>query len=330
MVTRRASRKASSTSVWLYSRWVVLNALTGAAAIGIPVLAAWAFNTRFTVTPPHSALIVVGIVAAIIGIALSGIFVGSAQWWLVRHRIVGLPLGKWNAALTLGFALSWIGLIGGLAYLQLASVTPWRITNGVAPPTAWVLCTGLLIGLTIALPQALVLRQYVDQAFWWLYSNALGWMFGLMALVAVFPHVPIKGTKAIVGAIGGGSLLLALIVAAVNGLFLSIMLSVIRNTGLRPSDHDMYPIKPRRRRAKSGQRSTGSGQHKPHPTVTRPAPARPAPAQPVLTPKLGLVTTPAVAPPQFAPASAPRTLHISDSTSARMMQPGGLSAAAGL
>lgn len=330
VVSRRKSQKPSSSSAWLYSRWVVLNAVTGAAAIGLPVLAAWAFATRFTGTPPQSALIVVGVVAAIIGIVLSGIFVGSAQWWLVRHRIVGLPLGKWNIALTLGFTLSWIGLIAALAYLQLTSVTPWRITNGVAPPTLWVLCTGLLIGLAIALPQALVLRQYVDQAFWWLYGNALGWVFGLMALVTIFPHVPIKGTKAIVGAIGGGSFVLALIIAAVNGLFLSIMLSVIRNTGLRPSDHDMYPRKRRSRRAKSGQHPHAPAKPRPMPAAARSAPVRPTEAKPTTSPRLELVPKPASAAQPVSDAGETRSARAADRTAARIMQPGGLSAAAGM
>lgn len=277
MVTRRVRQKPSSSNVWLYSRWVILNAVTGAAAIGIPVLAAWAFATRITGTAPmpNSALIGVGVVAAIIGIVLSGIFVGSAQWWLVRHRIVGLPLGKWNAALTIGFAIAWIGLIGTLTYLQLRPVTPWRITHGMAPPASWVLVGGLAIGVAIALPQALVLRQYVDQAFWWLYGNALGWIFGLTALAAAYPHIPLKGTKAIVGAIGAGSLVLGLIIAAVNGLFLAIMLSVVRNSGLRPCDHDMYPRKLRTRRA-SARRKAGVSKLPPLPVVTHQMPRTPA------------------------------------------------------
>ncbi len=279
MVNRRASRKPSSSSFWLYSRWVVLNAVVGAGAIGIPVLAAWAFATRITGTAPlpNSALIGVGIVAAIIGTVLCGIFVGSAQWWLVRHRITGLPLGKWNAALTAGVAIAWIGLVAAIEFLQFTSVTPWRITNGVPPPALWVLCTGLLIGITTALPQALLLRQYVDQALWWLYGNALGWVFAVMTLLAVFPLIPVKGTKQIVGAIAAGSFVLALIVAAVNGLFLAIMLSVVRNTGLRPSDHDMYVRKPRKRRASTGAGRSGQRKSELVPAVARPTPPRGAP-----------------------------------------------------
>lgn len=277
MVTRRDWRKPSSSAVGLYWPWVILNALTGAAAIGIPVLAAWAFATRITGTAPmpNSALIGVGLVASIIGIVLSGIFVGSAQWWLIRRRIVGLSLGKWNAALTIGFAMAWVGLFCALAYLQFSAGAPWRITKGVAPPALWVLAGGLAVGVVIALPQALVLRRYVDQAFWWVYGNALGWMFGLMTLTAALPHVRLKGTKAIVGAIGGGSLMLGLIIAAVNGLFLTIMLSVIRNPGLRACDHDMYPRRSRTRRRTSGARKSAVRKLPPLPAVTRKTPSTP-------------------------------------------------------
>ena len=98
----------------------------------------------------------------------------------------------------------------------------------------------IAIGLIIALPQWVVLRKHVDGAWWWLYANGLAYTAAVSGLAIALHDAPIKGTRMIVAAIGGGSLAMGLIVAVINGIFLIGLLRAVRNRGERPCDHDLY------------------------------------------------------------------------------------------
>lgn len=53
---------------------------------------------------------------------------------------------------------------------------------------AWL--TGFALGVTLSVPQWLVLRRYVKRAVWWILANAVAWAFGMQIIFVAASNTP--------------------------------------------------------------------------------------------------------------------------------------------
>lgn len=217
-------------SIWRY--WVVANAfaeligLGGAALVGVLAF----MDLEALYGPAAMALIMI-----LAGTFLEGVVVGAAQWTVLHRAILQLHWQKWIGATAVGAFTAWLlGMIPStlmaLAETEEAVATAQPEINNLVLFSLAALM-GLVLGPILALPQWLVLRRYVENAFWWIPANALAWMVGMVLVFVGINLVPAEGiTATVILGVAITLLLAGICVGAIHGLALIWLLKQRRKS----------------------------------------------------------------------------------------------------
>ncbi|HEX4945036.1 MAG TPA: hypothetical protein VFZ34_00040 [Blastocatellia bacterium] len=197
--------RSTSSFVWLapnsawnwslWRRWIIANALGELLGLGFVAALAGAVVWRFGEPRTSLAVLLMTALMILLG-ACEGLLIGGAQWWAVHPFLRVLPRQEWMKATTLGAVLAWgLGMIPStlLALQETTIATPPAEISDTAKYVLAALM-GLALGLTLGVPQWLVLRQYVRHAAWWIGANAVAWAVG-MPLVFVAASSVTAGTS---------------------------------------------------------------------------------------------------------------------------------------
>jgi len=195
-------------------RWVLANVLafTAAGALGGASLRSLQ-QPYYTVVKSTGQAVLVE--AWTVGLALTifGVFVGAAQWWMIRRQNAAT---WWLPATVLGWVLFGVG-IGVLSGVtgggSVSTIGPASVPRAVFIVA---IAAGVLVGLLPGTFQWLVLRRHVESAPWWPGLTLLGLAtgfgagfvvvrFGLVDVVPVFRDTDFPSGKvlALVGAVSG-------------------------------------------------------------------------------------------------------------------------------
>jgi hypothetical protein len=169
-------------------------------------------------------------VAVALGTLLEGGLVGFAQGRVIRRYTPDVSVARWTGATAIGAALAWIlGMVPStaIALLQEDTVTT---AAPATEPTAIVQYTlaavlGVVLGVVLAGPQMIVLRQVTSRPKRWLGANALAWGIGMPLIFVGMDLLPWGGSMLVIAA-GATAVCFAVgaVVGAVHGLFLRRML----------------------------------------------------------------------------------------------------------
>lgn len=166
-----------------------------------------------------------GVVAAalLMAGAIEGGVLGLFQAHVLRRRLRGFPSGQWVAATVVGALVAWtVGLIPVL-YGD-------RIGNWPTGIQALAIAGGAIVMVfALGIAQWSVLRRLSERAVLWIWADAVGWIAGLAAFIALTSPLWRAGqsatTTAMIGALGG--LVMAAVMAAITGAFLSRILQPV-------------------------------------------------------------------------------------------------------
>ncbi|MEU1999405.1 hypothetical protein ABZ511_33650 [Nocardia gamkensis] len=174
-----------------------------------------------------------GVVAAalLMAGAIEGGVLGLFQAHVLRRRLRGFPARQWVAATVVGALVAWtVGLMPVL-YGD-------RINNWPTGIQASAIAAGAIVMVfALGIAQWSVLRRWSQRAVLWIWANALGWIAGLAAFMALTSPLWRAGqsatTTAMIGALGG--LVMAAVMAATTGAFLSRILQPVHLRSSRVS-----------------------------------------------------------------------------------------------
>ena len=94
---------------------------------------------------------------------LEGVLVGIAQRWALHHQLPGISAGSWVGATALGAFVAWVlGMIPSTLMSLGAEATDAAMPE-IADLLQYALAVplGMVAGLILSFPQALVLRRWV-------------------------------------------------------------------------------------------------------------------------------------------------------------------------
>jgi len=213
----------------LWRRWVLANA-AGELGLGA-ALAAWVFLgpgvAAWAATASPWLVYACGILA---GTVIEGLCVGIAQWTVLCRVLPSKAGPGWVAATTTAGFVSWSGamLFMALSAIQAGDLPVPEVSS--ITQLALVMAMGAGLGLTLGLPQWLVLRRYAGQAGWWVLANVVAWSLGLPAMLAVALCIPPNASRlAVALAMLLGSVVAGAAVGAVHGLeLMSVLLRRFR------------------------------------------------------------------------------------------------------
>lgn len=154
--------------------------------------------------------------------AVEGSVLGYFQAVVLRTVLRGLRTRDWMAATAVGAIVAWsIGLIPMLLGDRFGGLPIWAQVPIVA-------AGALIMVFALGVAQWTILRHFTDRAVRWVWGTAVAWIAGLAAFTAVATPLwhPGQSTPLIVaiGILGG--LVMAAVVAAVTGAFLTRVLVV--------------------------------------------------------------------------------------------------------
>ena len=115
----------------------------------------------------------------------------TAAGWLVGFLLIDVsPLGESSFGLTIGIA-QWLILrskIPNAYWWILATAVGWIIGRllaiGFFPPEYGILA-GSAIGAAMGSFQWLILRRYVNRAYWWIIMSLLGWLWAMTGVLGL-------------------------------------------------------------------------------------------------------------------------------------------------
>ena len=219
-----ASEAGRQTRWGLWLRWVGANGLAELIGLGGSALVGIAIARVAMDTLGGALLTALALVLA--GTLLEGLFVGAAQWLVLREALPNLPARHWIVATAVGAGVAWtLGMIPATA----ASLTGTAATAGsdAVPEMSGMMVYGMaalmgvMLGPILGFPQAWILHRYVDHAGWWVPANAVAWAAGMVIVFFAAGSVPAGvmglGTFLYVGIMLG---LAGLVVGAIHGLAL--------------------------------------------------------------------------------------------------------------
>lgn len=210
------------TRWWLWRQWVLANSigelvglgLSAMVGAGIVALLSWGFGT---VSPILIAVIVVA--AGVI----EGMIVGVAQWLVLQHLLPHLPLARWVKATAAGAFIAWaLGMMPS-TLMDMGSAPGSGEMITIPAGVEYLLAAGMgaVLGPILGGVQWWLLREYVQQAWWWIPAHALAWAGGMAAIFWVIGLLPMDGGMAwialafaLAGVVAGG------VVGAIHGLLL--------------------------------------------------------------------------------------------------------------
>jgi hypothetical protein len=152
------AKSKTSLSMWLIFWWVfaTVAGIVAAFIVGLPLLLSVDY------VGGGNVFLYLGLIATF---AVAGALIGLGQWLVLRRHDVG---ARWIAATAGGAAL------GGLAIWSLefvpSNLTPWL--------------AALLLPLAIGIPQALILRAKLANAWYWVGVNYLAFIVFFILLVS--------------------------------------------------------------------------------------------------------------------------------------------------
>jgi hypothetical protein len=193
-------------------RWVLANvvAFTAAGAIGGTLLRSWQ-QPYYEHVPSMGQAVVVELWTVGLTWTIFGLFVGAAQWWVIRRNIAA---SWWLPATVVGWMLSGIGVgvLSGIAGGSMSEIGPTSVP-------AWLSLTSFagfaLVGLLPGTFQWLTQRRHIESVTWWpvctLVGLAVGFGAGLVVargFVSVIPvfldtDFPSGKVLTMVGAVAG-------------------------------------------------------------------------------------------------------------------------------
>lgn len=149
-----------------------------------------------------------------------GAVLGAAQCFVLRRVIPRLSARDWIVVTAVAAGFAWTVALLAVHYGEPLGALPLA----VLVPLAAVAGMGVL--LSIGIGQWLVLRHHVDDAFKWVWANAVAWCAGLIVFTAFTTPLWQPGQPtaliALIGALGG--LLMAATMAAITGAALARLL----------------------------------------------------------------------------------------------------------
>lgn len=167
----------------LYQRWVITNAVSEAAGLGLTLGLTGLVMARLEAIGGVAAVLL-AFSAAIASGAIEATIVGLAQWWAMRPWFPQIGRFAWWRATLIGALLAYV-----LGYLPstLINLTQTTADATVAPvaepPQAVVLLLaaglGAVGGAILSFAQYLTLRGKVAQAGRWIPANMLAWTVGM-------------------------------------------------------------------------------------------------------------------------------------------------------
>jgi hypothetical protein len=193
-------------------RWVLTNvvAFTVAGAIGGTLLRSWQ-QPYYQHVSSMAQAVVIELWTVGLSWTIFGVFVGAAQWWVIRRLIAA---SWWLPATVLGWVLSGVvvGVLSGISGGSISEIGPASVPTWVRVASV----TGYgLVGLLPSTFQWLTLRRHVGSATWWpgwtLVGLAAGFGGGLVVargFVTVIPvfldtDFPSGKVLTVVGAVAG-------------------------------------------------------------------------------------------------------------------------------
>jgi hypothetical protein len=215
----------------LYRRWIWANGWSELVGLGATALLGW-WVIRST-GEPSSVLAVLGtaLLAVAGGTLLEGVLVGYAQARALRPSLPALSGGSWIIATAVGAGVAWaLGMIPSTV-MTLAGAS----SAGGQPPPAWLAgpaqyllaaLMGLVLGVVLGFPQALVLRRYTRRWRRWIPANALAWALGMPIVFAGAGLAPVNaGLAPVIATVGLTCLVAGLVVGATHGVVLAGLLA---------------------------------------------------------------------------------------------------------
>lgn len=152
---------------------------------------------------------------------IEGSVLGFFQARVLRTMLSRLRIRDWTAATAAGGVVAWS--VGLLPMLLGERATGWPMWAQVPAVAAGALIMVFALGIM----QWTVLRRFTDRAVLWVWGSAVAWVAGLTAFTAVTTPLWQPGQSAplvvLIGVLGG--LVMAAVVAAVTGAFLTCVLA---------------------------------------------------------------------------------------------------------
>ena len=196
-----------------FGRWVLANflAFAAAGALGGTLLRSLQ-QPYYTVVSSMGRAVLIETWTVGLAWTIFGVFVGAAQWWVIRRQGVAK---WWLPATALGWVLSGIGIgvLSGVAGGSLSTIGPASVPPGVYIAA---IAAGVLVGLLPGTFQWLVLRRHAESATRWPWLTLLGLVAGFgagflvvrLGLVEVVPlfrdtDFPSGKVLTLVGAVSG-------------------------------------------------------------------------------------------------------------------------------
>jgi hypothetical protein len=213
----------------LWRRWVAANAfgeLGLAAALVVGLSLAATVEAR---AGPWAA----AAVAIAAGTLIEGLWVGLAQWWVLRRALPGLSRGAWLLATLIGGFVSWtFGMLPST--LMAGADQAGAAVAGVSGATELILAAllGAAVGPVLGIPQSVALRKHVPKAAWWIVANSAAWALGMPVVFAAMGGIGSGACRlrvvalAVFAAVAAGA-----VVGAVHGYALLRLLALRRATG---------------------------------------------------------------------------------------------------
>jgi hypothetical protein len=151
--------------------------------------------------------------------AVEGAVLGAAQAHVLRDALPTLAPARWIRATAAAAAVAWAC---GMLPNAIADTAGWGTPAVIA---MWI-PAGVVILLSIGGAQALVLRDHIEGAGWWLPANIGAWMVGVSAVFAAMTLVDEESPAWAMGLVAAaGGLAMAAIVAAVTGWALTRLMA---------------------------------------------------------------------------------------------------------
>jgi hypothetical protein len=206
----------------LYARWILANAL--GELIGLGLTFTVGISSVMLIGEPHGTLVAIalGLMMAASG-AIEGVIVGIAQWWAIQTYLPAVSRKSWVAATVIGALVAWT--FGSIPTTMMSIDTDPVATSAFEPEASLMyLMAGLmgaLLGIVLALAQWVILRRYVDNAWWWLPANSVAWLLGMPVVFKAVDLAQKAGSPVQALLIFAGALTLTgAVVGAVHGIAL--------------------------------------------------------------------------------------------------------------
>lgn len=212
-----------------YLRWIATNGVAEAIGLGTTFVAGWKLGPMLGDATEPGAIVGAAILAVVLGVALEGLVVGTAQESVLRRELPELRPWSWTTATAIGAGVAWVvGMVPSTIAALNASADA---TSPFAEPDAVTTYTlaavlGVVAGPILGSAQWMVLRSVITGGTSWLWANALAWAVGMPLIFAGMDVVPwTSGAAAISLSVYALCGLTGLVVGSIHG---AVMRSLLR------------------------------------------------------------------------------------------------------